>query len=144
MSSAVSWAESVRLGLRRGLGSVLVLAKVIVPVYVLVDLLQQTSIIQSASQNLAPLMGWFGLPGEASMVLVAGYAVNLYAAVGALGPLGLGPREVTILGLMLGIAHGLVLETAIIRQVGTRWALLAGIRLFLSFVAGAALNLVMP
>ncbi len=138
------WRTSVRVGLQRGLTSVGILAKVLIPVYVAVDLLQGTPVVGSLARGLAPAMGALGLPGEAAMVLAAGYLINLYAALGALVPLGLGPREVTILGLMLGICHGLILETAVIRQVGRRWGALAAGRLVLSVVAGLLLNAVLP
>ncbi len=144
MEQTPTLVQSLRTGLRRGGHAVLVLAKVMVPVYLLVDLLQQTPFLRALSELLAPAMGAFGLPGEAAIVLVAGMVVNLYAAIAAIAPLGLGPREVTILGLMLGLCHGMILETAIIRQVGTRWAALAGLRLALSAVAGILVNGVLP
>lgn len=137
-------SRSFAAGLRRGARAVLVLAKVMIPVYVAVDLLRQSSALEPLSALLAPAMGAFGLPGEAAVVVVAGVFVNLYAAIGALAPLGLGPREVTILGLMLGLSHGMILETAIVRQLGTRWAALAGIRLGLSVVAGLLVNGLLP
>jgi hypothetical protein len=142
--TSVSIQQSTRKGLANGLRSVLVLAKVLVPVYVAVDLLRQTTMLDLLARYLTPLMQVFGLPGEASMVLVAGYFINLYAAIGAMVPLGLAPREITILGLMLGISHGLLLETAIIRQVGTNWALLCVLRVALSLVAGLLVNGLMP
>ncbi len=144
MEHSPTLAQSLRAGVHRGGRAVLVLAKVMVPVYLLVDLLQETPALQALSEFLAPAMGAFGLPGEAAVVLVAGAAVNLYAAIGALAPLGLGPREVTILGLMLGLCHGMILETAIIRQVGTRWVALAGLRIALSAAAGILVNAVLP
>ncbi len=144
MEATPSLFHSLHSGMRQGLSSVLILARVMVPVYLVVDLLRDTPVLDTVARTVQPAMALFGLPGEAAMVLVAGYAINLYAAVGALAPLGLGPREVTILGLMLGLAHGLILETAIIRQVGTRWASLAALRVLLSVLAGAAIHRLMP
>jgi hypothetical protein len=135
---------SVRVGLRRGLSSVLILARVMVPVYLAVDLLRHTPVLDAVAGALHPLMALFGLPGEAAMVLVAGALINLYAAIGALAPLGLGGREVTILGLMLGLAHGLILETAIMRQVSQRWLLLAMLRVLLAIVAGLVVHRILP
>ena len=86
----------------------------------------------------------FGLPGEASLALLGGYVINIYAAVGAAAPLNLSPREVTILGLILGLSHGLLLETAITRQFTDRWYILVLLRVALSVVAGVTANLVMP
>lgn len=144
MEATPSLFHSLHSGMRQGLSSVLILARVMVPVYLVVDLLRDTPVLDAVARTVQPAMALFGLPGEAAMVLVAGYVINLYAAVGALAPLGLGPREVTILGLMLGLAHGLILETAIIRQVGTRWASLAALRVLLSVVAGAAIHRLLP
>ena len=144
MEHSPTLAQSLRTGVHRGGRAVLVLAKVMVPVYLLVDLLQETPALRALSEFLEPAMGAFGLPGEAAIVLVAGATVNLYAAIGALAPLGLGPREVTILGLMLGLCHGMILETAIIRQIGTRWVALAGLRIALSATAGILVNGLLP
>lgn len=141
---APSLGTSVREGLRRGLAAVGILAKVMVPTYVAVDLLQRTPVLGWVAAALEPVTRVLGLPGEAAVPLVAGACVNLYAAIGALAPLGLSPREVTILGLVLGIAHGLPLETAVIRQVCPRWGLLLVARIGLAFVAGTAVNVVMP
>ncbi len=141
---APSLGASVREGFRRGFAAVGILAKVMVPTYVAVDLLQRTPVLGWVAAALEPVTRVLGLPGKAAVPLVAGACVNLYAAIGALAPLGLSPREVTILGLVLGIAHGLPLETAVIRQVCPRWGLLLVARIGLALVAGTAVNLVMP
>ncbi|GAB4281683.1 MAG: nucleoside recognition protein [Deferrisomatales bacterium] len=140
VSTSPTLAGSIRKGTRQGFSTVFTLAKVLVPTYVLVDLLRDTALLSALARILEPLMTVFGLPGEAALVLVAGYTVNLYAAIGALAPLGLSAHQITVLGLMLGIAHGLLLETAVIRQVGTRWGLLAVLRLAVSFAAGAVVG----
>ncbi len=139
-----SLGESVREGLAKSLVSLGILARILVPSYLIVDLLRQTPVIPWIADALAPAMGVFGLPGEAAVALVAGLTVNLYAALGAMAPLGLAPRQVTILGLVLGIAHALVVETAVIRQVCRRWLALAAARLVLGLSAGALLHLVLP
>ncbi len=136
--------ESVREGLAKSLVSLGILARVLVPSYLVVDLLRQTPVIPWIADALAPAMGLLGLPGEAAVPLVAGFTVNLYAALGAMAPLGLAPRQVTILGLVLGIAHALLLETAVIRQVCRHWLALAAARLVLGLSAGALLHLVLP
>ncbi|RMG88508.1 MAG: hypothetical protein D6708_11360, partial [Candidatus Dadabacteria bacterium] len=118
----------MREGLRKSATSLAILAKVLLPAYVVVDLLARTPVLPWLAGALAPAMGWLGLPGEAALPLVAGMSVNLYAAIGAMAPLHLTPREITILGLVLGLSHALVIETAVIRQVCPRWLLLAAAR----------------
>lgn len=144
MTNAPSLRASMLIGLQKSFVSVLALAKVMVPMYVGMDLLKGTWLLDAAARSIAPAMSFVGLPGEASVVLLAGNVINLYAALGALGPLGLGSREVTILGLMLGISHSLPVETAIMRQVGTRWVLLGVIRVFLAALAGLVVHRVLP
>lgn len=142
--SAPPLRDSVREGLRKSATSLVILAKVLLPAYVLVDLLARTPVLPWVAGALSPVMGWIGLPGEAALPLVAGMGVNLYAAIGAMAPLHLTPREITILGLVLGLSHALVIETAVIRQVCPRWVLLAATRVGLGLSAGFLVNLVMP
>ena len=52
-------------------------------------------------------MRFFGLSGDAALVLISGYLVNLYAATGVIVALQLPLREITILAVMLGFAHSL-------------------------------------
>ncbi len=135
---------AVRAGLRNGCTAVALLARVLIPAYLVVDLLARTPVIPAAAGAMEPVTRLMGLPGEAAVPLVAGVLVNLYAAIGAMAPLGLSAREITLLGLVLGICHGLVLETAVIRQVSSRWPWLVVARLALGFLAGVLLNRVMP
>jgi len=72
------------------------------------------------------------------MALVLGCTVNLYAAVGILASLGLGTGQLAVCGLMLGIAHSLVIESAVLRTLGTRYLLLAFYRLALALLVGLA------
>ena len=140
----VPLSAAVRAGIRNGWAAVGLLARVLIPAYVAVDLLARTPVIPAAANAMEPVTRLMGLPGEAAVPLVAGMLVNLYAAIGAMAPLGLSAREVTILGLVLGICHGLVLETAVIRQISSRWPWLLAARLGLAFFAGVLLNRVMP
>ena len=128
----------LRSGLVKGLKTSWVLIRVILPTYVVVDLLKATPILQALGRAFGPLMRPLGLPGEAAMALVLGCFVNLYAAVGILPPLGLTPGQITVCGLMLGISHSLVLESAVLRTIGTRYLLLTGYRLVLALLLGLA------
>ncbi len=139
-----SLTAAIHTGVRNGFAAVGLLARVLVPSYVVVDLLAQTPVIPAIARAMEPVTRLMGLPGEAAMPLVAGALVNLYAAIGAMAPLGLSTREMTILGLVLGICHGLILETAVIRQVSSRWPWLLAARLGMGFFAGVLLNQVMP
>ncbi|MGR6835485.1 nucleoside recognition domain-containing protein [Syntrophomonas erecta] len=119
------------------------LAKVMVPVYIVVTLLKYTPVLPWISDRMVPIMHLVGLPGEASVPLVMGYFLNIYAAIGAMLPLGLSIKEITILGAMLLLAHSLPMETAVAKKTGVKVFSLVMVRIVLSFLAGAFFNLVL-
>ncbi len=114
--------------------------KTILPLYVATEILKASGILAYVSSFLAPVMGLFGLPAEAAAVLTAGFLVNLYAAAAVAVPLGLDWIQVSVIGLILGIAHSLVVEGAVVRGLvpGRHWQLTA-LRLGLGLAAGLAL-----
>ena len=90
-------------GLKKGLSITWELSKVIVPVYFIITIFQYTPIMDWIAEVMEPIMYMVGLPGEASLPLVLGMFLNIYAAIGAILPLGMGTREITI--IEIGRAH---------------------------------------
>jgi hypothetical protein len=113
------------------------LLKVILPLYLATAVLRQTGVLAYVSSFLAPVMGLWGLPPEAAAVLTAGFLINLYAAAAVAAPLGLSAGQMTVVGLILGICHSLVVEGAVVRELvpGRAWQLTA-LRLGLGLGAG--------
>lgn len=130
-------------GIKSGINISWELAKVIIPVYFLVTFLKYTPVLGWISDMMSPLMKLVGLPGEASVPLVMGYFLNIYAAIGALLPLGLDVKQITIMAGMLLMAHSLPVETAVSKGTGVKVGGLVVLRLLLSFIMGVVLNLVM-
>ena len=128
--------EVIRHGLREGLRGFLDLTKVIVPVYFAVALLSYFGVIAFLAQWLSPVMGLFGLPGEAAIVIMTGYFLTLYSAIGALGALHLPPTAITAIGFMLLFAHALPVEWAILQKMGARAWRITLTRLALSIIGG--------
>lgn len=133
-------AATFKKGLTNGLALSLEMVKVIVPFYLLVEAMKYFGIIQVVGRFFRPFMGLFGLPGESALALIAGYTANLYAAIAVLTPLHLSAKEITIIALMLGIAHSLPVETPITRKTGVNAWLLLLVRILFSFIVGIALN----
>jgi hypothetical protein len=88
-------------------------------------------------------MSLVGLPGEAVLALLTGYLLNIYGALGVIASLDLGIREITILGTMLGLAHSLIIEAAVIRKIKGKLIPLISLRLVTSILAGVVLNLIL-
>ncbi len=132
------WRGALGQGLRRVASLAGFLLRWVLPLYVATEILVRTGALHWLSGFLEPVMGLFKLPPEAAVVVCAGMLVNLYAAAAVAAPLNLTPEQVTVLGLMLGIAHNLVLEGAIVRQLSDRYRRLTLLRIGLGLAAGLA------
>lgn len=139
-ANTAPWRAAVRDGLKRGRSLAVFLLKNILPLYIVTEILKVTGVLSYVSGFLAPVMGLLKLPPEAAAVLTAGFLVNLYAAAAVAAPLGLTGGQVTVIGLILGIAHSLVVEGAVVRELvpGRMWHLTL-FRLGLGLSAGWAL-----
>lgn len=131
----------VARGLRRGLETTWILAKAVIPAYVAVALLAETPVLAWLSRFAAPVLGWIGLPGEAALPLLLGMVVNLYTGLGALAPLELNGKEATIAAVILSVAHGLVVETAVTRQMGVSIFFALAVRLGMAAALAAMVHL---
>ena len=135
-------ATPFKTGLKKGFSVTLTIMKVVIPCYIIIEFIKHAGVIDIIGRIFKPFMGIFGLPGEAALPLVAGYVVNLYAAIAILTPLGMPAKEITIIALMLGICHSLTVETPITRQTGVNAWLLTLVRVLVSLASGVGLNLV--
>jgi len=111
------------------------------PFYIAVDLLKQLNILKYFDAIFSPVMKLFGLPGEASIGILSGMLLNLYAAIAALSPLELTAKQMTIVGLFLGIAHNLIIETVVLSRTGVRASVVLFTRISVAFIAAFLVNL---
>ena len=130
----------VRTGLSAGFRTSLKIIKVSMPLYVAVTLLKGTAALDLLGRVFAPVMGVFGLPGEAAFAFVAAFLLNLYAAIAVIVPLHLTPFQVTQCGLMMGIAHNLVVEGGVLSTTGARGWVLTLCRVAIACAAGLLLR----
>ena len=131
----------LKRGLLSGLSITFMMVKVIVPCYIAIEIIKYFGLINTISKVCKPFMSIFGLPGEAALALVAGYLINLYAAIAVLTPLALPAKNLTVVALMLGICHSLTMETPITKKTGANALVLLLVRIGLSLFSGVVLNL---
>ena len=136
------YINSAKNGFIKGLTTLWSLTKIVVPVYFFVTFLKMTPILDHISNWVAPAMNLIGLPGEASVVLVLGNFINLYAAIGAITSLSLTIKQITILAVMLSFSHSLFLESVVCKKTGVSLLMVVSIRLGLALVSGLVLNLI--
>lgn len=134
--------QTLQRGVRKGLETLFILSKVIVPVYMIVTFIKHTVLIEWIALVFSPLMGVFGLPGEAAIILVLGNVLNIYAAIGAIASISLTMKQITILAVMISFSHSLLVETAVSKRIGVSVPLILGVRMGMAAVAGIVVNIV--
>lgn len=133
--------QTLKRGFLNGLSITYEMVKVIVPFYVAIEFVKHTGFLNTISTLFKPFMSIFGLPGESALGLMAGYFINLYAAIAVITPLQLSPKDMTVIALMLGISHSLPVETGVTRQTGVNAWLLLFARVMFSLLSGVLINI---
>ncbi|MDD4364324.1 MAG: nucleoside recognition domain-containing protein [Synergistales bacterium] len=133
--------RTLTTGFKKGIETTWTLLRITLPVYFVVRLLEATPVLNWLSRLFEPLMGLFGLPGEASLVLVIGNTMGLYAAVGAMGAMAFDSVQVTVLALMLSFSHSLPVESALAHRLGLSVPFVVTFRIGLAAFSGMAAHL---
>ncbi len=137
-------SRSIRRGSLSGAATCWTLVKVMIPTMVVVQLLKVTGVLEIVAAMGAPIMNFFDLPGESSLVLISGGLINIYAAVAVAVNIPLTAKGMTILAIMVLIAHNLIVETAVQSQSGTPAWITLPVRVTTSFLAGFLFAWVIP
>ncbi len=109
--------------------------KLIIPLYILADVLLYFDVLKYISFIFEPITNILDLPKEAALGIAAGMLFNLYAAIAFLAPLGLSGYEWTILAMFLGVAHSLVVENAVMKKLGISHIYSFILRISVAFIA---------
>ncbi|WP_243297974.1 nucleoside recognition domain-containing protein [Bacillus litorisediminis] len=133
--------SSCKKGLMVGLKTAWTLGKVIFPITLLVSILQYTPVLPWLIDLISPIMGVFGLSGDAAIPLVLGNVLNLYAAIGAILSIELTVKEVFILAVMLSFSHNLFVETGVALKVGVKLWVVLVVRLGLAALGAILIHL---
>jgi len=130
---------AVRSGLVRGARTGWFLVRIIIPLSAGVALLDYTGILGWIGRQLAPVMGLFGLPGEAALHLVSGFFAGVYGGVAAASALTLTKVQMTVLAMIILVAHNLIVEGTIESRSGTSGLMVTGVRIATGLLMGAIL-----
>lgn len=105
-------------------------------------MLQYTPVLDWVINIIAPLMGLFGLPGDAAIPLVLGNFLNLYAGIAGILSLELSVKEVFIIATMLSFSHNLLIESGVALKVGVKLWIILTVRIGLAVISAIVINLV--
>ena len=109
--------------------------KLIIPLYILADLLLYYDVLQYIAFLFEPITDLLDLPKEAALGIAAGMLFNIYAGIAFLAPLELSAYQWTILATFLGVAHSLVVESAVMKKLGISYTYSFTLRIVMAFVA---------
>lgn len=134
--------EASKVGLIKAGKTIWKLIKIVVPVYFFVKVLEYVQILPYNSNLFSPLMKYFGLPGEAAIVIITGNLLNLYGGIAAIQAFSFTARQITIIAVMLLLSHSLPVETTIIKNLKVPLILQICIRVVTMIIFALILNLV--
>ena len=118
----------------------LTLFKITIPISILTKLLTEFGLINELGAALGPVMELVGLPGSMGLVWATAMVTHLYGGMivfASLAPdANLTVAQVTILTTMMLVAHALPVELRIAQKAGTRFRVMASLRLAGAFTLG--------
>lgn len=108
----------LKQSLNRSLSSSWIVLKLVIPIYILADVLYCYNLLSYVAFIIEPFTSVLGLPAESALAIISGMFLNLYAAVAFAAPLEMNAQQWSVLAVYLGVAHSLVVESAIMKKVG--------------------------
>jgi len=140
MEQKQTFFQVIYLGLQNAIQVIWKISKIIIPVYIVVQLLDYIHILPAIGTFLAPVMGAFGLPGEAAVPIILSNVLNIYAGIASLVSLELTVKQLTILAVMITTSHSLFIETSVLHGIQVpRWIQLC-LRIGLMIILGLMMN----
>lgn len=98
------------------------LARVIVPITIITELLSRMGVVETVAPAFSPVMSLVGLPPELGLAWLSGMLVGVWGAVPLIFVLvpvnSLSVADITVFSALLLLAHGLPVEQKIIQKAG--------------------------
>lgn len=120
------------------------LFRVIIPVLLCIRVLENIGVIDWLAQVLSPLMTLVGLPGEAALAWLTTVATGIYGGMAVFFSAAyvddLSVAQVSVLGALMLMTHGLPVEGSIAKRVGLTWLMTLLLRVVGGFVYAMILH----
>lgn len=121
------------------------LLKIMIPVSIIVKVLKETGAIEVIGAGLSPVMELVGLPGGYGLVWATAMITNIYGGLVVFFNLAvdnpLTVAQVTVLGVLLLLAHNLPVEVRITQKAGVRLWFMLLLRILGAFTLGLLLHI---
>ena len=116
------------------LNSTWIILKLIIPIYIIADILFYYNLLENIAFLVEPITTMIGLPPEASLSIISGMFLNVYASIAFAAPLDLTIHQWTILAVFIGICHSLIVEGVIIKKIGLSNSYSYSLRIIVGFI----------
>lgn len=120
------------------------LFRVMVPALLVVRIIGNLGVLEPLGEFMAPVMRLAGLPGETGIIWITGMLTNMYGGLalmaGMAAPLSLSAGQVTVLGMMLLLAHSMPVEVSVAARSGVSPLLVIPLRVGSALAAGILLR----
>lgn len=118
------------------------IAKIMLPVMVIVQVAQHFGVVTAAGRLLGPVMGLLNLPAEAGIIWATTMLTGIYGGLASLsslsGSLELTAGQLSALAAMMLFAHNIPVEQSIVRRAGASFAATGILRVVTATVYGGA------
>lgn len=117
------------------------IAKIMLPVMVVVQIAQHFGLVHAAGKLLGPVMALLNLPAEAAIVWATTVLTGIYGGLASLASLSssldLTHGQLSALAAMMLFAHNIPVEQSIVRRAGASFAVTALLRIATAVIYGA-------
>jgi Fe2+ transport system protein B len=127
---------AVKDGIIKGLKTVLMLLKILIPIYLLVVLIKYSPAMPWLQNVAEPVMKIFRLPPEAAVPVVTGLFSDEYGVVAALGGFNFSMAAITTIAMIALAAHSLPVEAAVAQKIGLPAGVMVLLRIGTAIVTG--------
>ncbi|MFT0534303.1 nucleoside recognition domain-containing protein [Castellaniella hirudinis] len=122
----------------------LTIARIMVPVMVIVYVADRLGLVRLAGEALAPAMAVLGLPPQAGIIWVTTIITNIYGGMASMAALSDGldmnVAQISALGAMMLFAHNIPTEQAVVRRAGASALVTGSLRIGAGILYGAAVT----
>lgn len=136
--------KAAKVAIRPSLKTIFWLLRIMIPVSLGVKLLEYFGFLQWLAELIKPAFAFLGLPGESALVILSGALLNIYSAIAIIDSLDFTMREITIMAIMVLIAHNLIIETTVQKKTGSSPVSMLAVRIISALIAGILFNLLLP
>lgn len=130
--------------LRRSMRMFLTVARIMVPVMVVVYIADRLGLVAWVGHAIAPAMSLLGLPPEAGIIWATTVITNIYGGIATLSTLSdnieMNVAQVSALGAMMLFAHNMPTEQSIVRRAGASMLITGGLRIISALLYGALIT----